>query len=131
MSHYLTNTKRYSHALKHYIVYTTNVPNIGTVLQVTILHQLIFVPMPLLPHSLAVLALLSLSPVPSPVPSTVHALPPPPLLSALSLVLSTTPRLSPSTMPMLPLSLPLSLHRRPPPGCVCFRQIEHMPATNS
>src|SRR5882762_8810941 len=36
MSHYLTNTKRYSHALKHYIVYTTNVPNIGTVLQVTV-----------------------------------------------------------------------------------------------
>src|SRR5882762_3051440 len=36
MSHYLTNTKRYSHVLKHYIVYTTNVPNIGTVLQVTV-----------------------------------------------------------------------------------------------
>ena len=36
MSHTPTNTKRYSHACKYYIVYTTKVPNIVTVLLVTV-----------------------------------------------------------------------------------------------
>ena len=36
MSHTPTNTKRYSHACEYYIVYTTKVPNIVTVLLVTV-----------------------------------------------------------------------------------------------
>ena len=36
MSLALTNDKRYSHAYKYYIVYTTKVPNIVTVLLVTV-----------------------------------------------------------------------------------------------
>ena len=36
MLHAPTNTKRYSHACEYYIVYTTKVPNIVTVLLVTV-----------------------------------------------------------------------------------------------
>ena len=38
MSHAPTNTKQDSHALKHYITYTTKVPNIVTVLLLTVIY---------------------------------------------------------------------------------------------